>query len=54
MLLPSSYFLSQRFAVRDKDVVYIANARSNRPAKLIGIINQLFSPFVTARAIAGN
>ncbi|WP_240320747.1 polysaccharide biosynthesis/export family protein [Sphingomonas crusticola] len=51
MLQPASYFLSQRFAVRDKDVIYIANAGANRPAKMVSIINQLFSPFVAARAI---
>jgi polysaccharide export outer membrane protein len=51
MLQPASYFLSQRFAVRDKDVIYIANAAANRPAKMVNIINQLFAPFVTARAL---
>lgn len=51
MLKPTSYFLSQRFAVRDKDVIYIGNAAANQPAKLVAILNQLFSPFVTARAI---
>ena len=51
MLQPASYFLSQRFAIRDKDVIYIANAAANRPAKMVNIINQLFSPFVTARAL---
>ena len=52
MLKPTSYFLSQRFAVRDKDVIYIGNAAANQPGKLVGIINQLFSPFVTARAVS--
>lgn len=51
MLQPASYFLSQRFAVRDKDVIYIANAAANRPAKMVSIINQLFSPFVALRAV---
>lgn len=51
MMAPSSYFLSQRIAMRDKDVIYIANAQANQPSKLINIINQLFSPFITARAI---
>lgn len=51
MMQPASYFLSQRFAVRDKDVIYIANAAANRPAKMVNIINQLFTPFVTARAL---
>jgi polysaccharide export outer membrane protein len=51
LLQPASYFLSQRFAIRDKDVIYIANAAANRPAKMVNIINQLFAPFVTARAL---
>ncbi len=52
MLNPASYLLAQRLNVRDKDVLYFANAASNQPSKLIAIINQLFSPFVTARAIS--
>jgi len=52
MLKPESYFLSQRFAMRDKDVIYIANAAANQPSKLVNIVNQLFSPFVTARALS--
>lgn len=51
MLKPESYFLAQRFLIKDKDVIYIANARANQPAKLFGIINQLFAPFITARQI---
>ncbi|MDR6116753.1 MULTISPECIES: polysaccharide biosynthesis/export family protein [unclassified Sphingomonas] len=51
MLKPESYFLAQRFAMRDKDVIYIANASANQPAKAFGIINQLFAPFITARQI---
>jgi len=52
LLKPESYFLAQRFAMHDKDVLYIANARANQPAKLFGILNQLFAPFITARQIA--
>jgi polysaccharide export outer membrane protein len=52
MMKPDSYFLAQRFMMRDKDVVYIGNAAANQPSKLVAIINQLFSPFVTARAIS--
>ncbi|MFD1952425.1 polysaccharide biosynthesis/export family protein [Sphingomonas arantia] len=51
MLKPESYFVAQRFAMRDRDVIYIANAAANQPAKLVNIINQLFSPLVTARAV---
>lgn len=51
MMQPASYFLAQRFAMRDKDVIYVANAASNRPSKLVSIINQLFSPFLAVRAV---
>jgi polysaccharide export outer membrane protein len=51
LLDPASYFLSQRFAMQDKDVIYIANAAANQPSKLVAIINQLFSPFVAARVL---
>ena len=54
LMKPASYFLAQRFPMRDKDVIYIANAAANQPGKLINIINQLFSPFLTARALARN
>lgn len=52
MLQAESYFLAQRIPMRDKDVIYVAGARSNQPAKLFGILNLLFSPFITARQIA--
>jgi polysaccharide biosynthesis/export protein len=32
-------------------VLYFANASTNQPSKLFGIINQLFTPFITARQI---
>ncbi|MBU3077155.1 polysaccharide biosynthesis/export family protein [Sphingomonas quercus] len=50
LMKPSSYFLAQRFAMRDKDVIYVANASANSAAKLVQIINLLFSP-VTAAAV---
>lgn len=52
MLKPSSYFLAQRFYMRDKDVIYIANARANQARRLVEIVNLLVSPFVTANNIA--
>jgi polysaccharide export outer membrane protein len=53
LMQPASYFLAQRFAMRDKDVVYVSNAGINRTAKFVGIINSLFSPFVAVRAVGG-
>lgn len=52
MMQPASYFLSTRFVMQDKDVIFVANAAANQPSKLIGVLNQLFSPFVTARVLA--
>ena len=50
LMQPASYFLAQRFMMRDKDVIFVANAAANRPTKLAGIINLLFSPFLGIRA----
>ena len=52
LLQPASYFLAQRVAMQDKDVIYIANSAANQPSKLVAIINQLFTPIVTARVLA--
>lgn len=51
MMKPSTYFLAQKVAMQDKDLIYFSNSTSGPPTKLIGIINQLFGPFVTARAL---
>jgi polysaccharide export outer membrane protein len=52
MMKAGNYFLAQRFAMRDKDVIYIGNARANQPSKLIQTISQLFSPIVTVISAA--
>lgn len=49
MMRAGGYLISQRFAMRDRDVLYIGNARANQPTKLIQIASQLFQPFVTVR-----
>lgn len=51
MMHPGAYFLSQRFAMRDKDLLYIGNAAANQPGKLIGLISELFTPFATVGAV---
>jgi polysaccharide biosynthesis/export protein len=50
MMKSSSYFLAQRFAMRDKDVLYFGNAAANQPSKVIQLISQLFSPILTVTA----
>lgn len=42
-----AYFLSQRFFMQDKDVLYVGNAAANQPGKLVQLISQLFSPILT-------
>jgi polysaccharide biosynthesis/export protein len=51
MLDARTYFLAQKVAMRDKDLIYIASARANQPSKFVAIINQLFSPAVAVRAV---
>lgn len=47
MMKAGGYLVAQRFAMRDKDVLYVGNARANQPSKLIQIVSQLFAPIVT-------
>ena len=44
MMQASSYILTQRFAMIDKDVLYVGNAAANQPTKLVQIVSQLFFP----------
>jgi polysaccharide export outer membrane protein len=46
MMQASSYILAQRFAMQDKDVVYVGNALANQPSKMIQLVSQLFLPFL--------
>lgn len=51
MMRAGAYLLSQRFVMRDRDVLYIGNARANQPSKFINLLSQLFVPVATARAV---
>jgi polysaccharide export outer membrane protein len=50
MLHAQNYFLAQRFAMHDKDVLYISNAPTNQLSKLAQIVGLFFSPFFSIRA----
>ncbi len=52
MMRAENMFLAQRFAMHDKDLVYIANARANQPLKLVQALGQLFSPIVAVQQAA--
>lgn len=51
MMKAGSFFVSQRFMMHDKDLLYVGNARANEPAKFIQIISQLFTPAVLVRQL---
>jgi polysaccharide export outer membrane protein len=50
MMRTGSYFLGQRFIMRDKDVIYFGSAAANQPGKLFQLISQLFTPLITVTA----
>lgn len=51
MMKTGSYFLAQKFAMKDQDLLYIGNSRSNQPRKFVQIISQLFAPAIIARNV---
>ena len=51
MMDPTNYFLAQNVRMHDKDIIYVSNSASNLPTKFISVLNQLFSPFLTARVL---
>jgi polysaccharide export outer membrane protein len=42
-----SYFLAQRFPIRDKDIIYVANADLNELQKFFTLLNTLSGPIIT-------
>jgi polysaccharide export outer membrane protein len=53
LLDPTTYFLVQKYAVQDKDVIYVANSEGERIKKFLTLLQSLFSP-VTVAAPAHN
>lgn len=49
---PTSYFVAQRFAMRDGDLVYVSNARTNRFYKFLNLVGTVISPAITGIAIS--
>ncbi|WP_240993613.1 polysaccharide biosynthesis/export family protein [Asaia bogorensis] len=52
MMNPSSYFLAQSIPMKTKDVLVIANAKTNRFYKVNQLISTLISPMITAAYLA--
>jgi polysaccharide export outer membrane protein len=51
MMNTDSYFLAQRIRLRNKDVIYVANARTDKFGKFLGLISALFTPAIVARSV---
>lgn len=51
MMHGSAYLLAQRFAMHDRDILYVANARANQLTKFVQLLSQLFIPVTTLRAV---
>jgi polysaccharide export outer membrane protein len=51
MMRPGAYLLSQRFPMRNGDVLYVGNARANQLSKFVQLLSQLFVPVATARVL---
>jgi polysaccharide export outer membrane protein len=45
-----SYFLARQFGVRDKDIVYVANARLNEVQKFLSLLGSALGPAATTAA----
>ncbi|WP_081827865.1 polysaccharide biosynthesis/export family protein [Kozakia baliensis] len=48
MMDPNSYFLAQRIPMKNKDVLFIANAKVNRFYKFNQLVSTIIQPFMTA------
>ncbi len=54
LLNAPTFFLAQKFVLRDNDILYFGTAESNQPRKVIQTVGQLFAPIVTVTAAANN
>jgi polysaccharide biosynthesis/export protein len=51
---PASFFAAQGFPMRNKDVMYVANAPGNELQKFLTIISSVVVPAVTVRSVGAN
>jgi polysaccharide export outer membrane protein len=49
-----SYFLARQFVVRDKDIVYVANARMNQIQKFLAAVGAALGPASTTVAVGAS
>jgi polysaccharide export outer membrane protein len=51
LLQPTNYFLLQKIAMRDRDMIYVANSEGMRIKKFLGLIQAMFSPITIASPV---
>lgn len=51
---PSTFFLAQRFPIKDKDIVYVSNAPTADLQKFLGIIANVVLPIASAQVLLNN
>ena len=49
---PQNFFLMERLAMRDKDLIYVANARTVQLYKFLQLVYTIVTPAVTARELS--
>ncbi|AHI26649.1 polysaccharide biosynthesis/export family protein [Komagataeibacter swingsii] len=48
MINPVSFFLAEHFVMKNKDMIFIANAKANKVTKVFNLINALIAPGMSA------
>jgi polysaccharide biosynthesis/export protein len=48
-----SFFLAGSFAMKDKDILYIANSASDQIGKFLGLVGLVTSPVISGAVIYG-
>jgi len=54
MMHAGAYLLAQQFRMRDRDVLYIGNARANQLTKFVNLLGQLIVPVAVAKSVCPN
>lgn len=52
LMKTASYFAVEQFAMRDHDLLYIANSRINSFQKLMGLVSGIFTPVLVGKTVS--
>lgn len=51
---PGTFFIAQKFPIKDKDVIYISNATAADLMKFVGIVSNVVLPIASAQVLLNN